>query len=348
MKRQVFKLSEYDFGIPKELIAQKPAFPRDACRLLVLDRKKKTIKQGVFSDMVDYFEEGDVLVLNDTKVIKARLIAHKETGAKIEVLLLKNLGLFRWEALVNPGRRAKTGALLTFENPKVKAKIVDKTVQGLSVLEFNLQDLDDFLQKTGKVPLPPYIKKETKRFGYYQTVFAKQKGAVAAPTAGLHFTKNLIKTLKNKGVNIVYITLHCGLATFRPIKVDDIRKHKIESEWIEISPQTAKMINSAKKQGKRVVAVGTTAIRTLESVAKRGDRTDWSAQAFCGLTDLYIVPGYKFKIVDSVITNFHTPASTNLILTCAFASLPFIRQGYRYAASKNFKFYSFGDAMLIV
>lgn len=348
MRQNLYSLNNYNIKVPKELIAQEPTWPRDGCRLLILDRKNKAIKEGTFGDIISYFKKGDVLVLNNTKVIKARLEAQKETGAKLEILLLREVKKHCWEALIKPGRRVRLGDILLFKNQTVKAKIIGKTVQGLKNIEFILEDFDKFLKSEGKVPLPPYIKKETKEFGYYQTIYAKEKGAVAAPTAGLHFTPGLIKKIKDKGVKVVYVTLHCGLATFRPVKVSDIRQHIIESEWIEVLPKTAKIINSAKVNGKKVIAVGTTAIRTLESVALLDKEGKFWVKPFSGLTKLYIVPGYKFKIVDCVITNFHTPASTNLILASAFAGSAFINQGYCHAVGKKFKFYSLGDAMLIV
>ena len=348
MNKQKFNLSSYDFKIPKELIAQEPTWPRDGCRLLILDRKNKAIKEGTFGDIISYFKKGDVLVLNNTKVIKARLEAQKETGAKLEILLLREVKERCWEVLIKPSRRVRLGDIILFKDQAAKAKIINKTAQGLKNIEFISEDFNKFLQREGKVPLPPYIKKETKEFGYYQTVYAKEKGAVAAPTAGLHFTSGLIKKIEDKGVKVVYVTLHCGLATFRPVKASDIRHHIIESEWIEVLPKTAKIINSAKANGKKVIAVGTTAIRTLESVASPGKDCKYRVRSFSGLTNLYIVPGYKFKIVDSVITNFHTPASTNLILVSAFAGFAFTNQSYCHAAGKNFKFYSLGDATLIV
>lgn len=348
MQEQVFNLKEYDFDIPKGLIAQEPPVSRDGCGLLVVDRKDSAFKAKIFKDVVDYFSKGDVLVLNDTKVIKAKLFAIKVTGARLEVLLIKEKDKGVWECLVNPAKRVKIGDVITFKEGELTAKIIDKCTNGARVLEFTPKNLSKFLSKTGKVPLPPYIKKEFDEFGYYQTVYAKQEGAIAAPTAGLHFTKELIKKLTIKGVKVVYVTLHCGLATFRPVKVDDIRNHKIESEWLEVSPSAAKIINQAKQNCKKVIAVGTTAIRTLESIAFLNDKKEYRVNSFSGDTSLYITPGYKFKIVDSIITNFHTPASTNLVLIASFCGFDLTKSSYMYAKKQNFRFYSFGDAMLIV
>jgi len=342
----IFNISQYNFKIPTELIAQEPANPRDSCQLLVLDRKDSSLKTRVFSDIVDYLREGDVLVLNNTKVIKARLQAKRSSGAKIEILLLEEKETGIWEALVKPGKRARVGETINFSGGDYKVKIIDKTASGSRILDFNPLDVDDFIAKTGAVPLPPYIKKEVKDPNDYQTIYAKHKGAVAAPTAGLHFTPGLIKKIEEKGVKVLYITLHCSLATFRPVKCEDIREHLIESERVEITPLVAKSINQAKKNRQRIIAVGTTAIRSLESAVSQ-DKGSW-IKAFSGSTSLYITPGYKFKVVDVVITNFHTPSSTNLILVSAFAKLSLIRQSYTYAKDKEFRFYSFGDAMLII
>jgi len=346
MIKDIFDVSQYNFQIPKSLIAQEPASPRDSCRLLVLDRKRSSLKEGIFRDIVDYLKEGDTLVLNNTKVIRAKLLARRSSGAKLEILLLAELEKGIWEALVKPGKRARVGEAISIEGGNCKAKIISKTLSGSRILDFRPLDVDDFLTRTGAVPLPPYIKKEIQDPDDYQTVYAKIKGAVAAPTAGLHFTPQLIKKIEKKGVQILYITLHCSLATFRPVKCEDIRNHPIESERVEVGSLVAKSINKAKKKQQRIVAVGTTAVRSLESAAflSKGSLV----KAFCGLTNLYITPGYKFKVVDALITNFHTPSSTNLILASAFAKPSLIRRSYSYAKDKEFRFYSFGDAMLIL
>ena len=344
MENSDFDLINYNYTIPDSLIAQDPVLTRDRCRLLVFDRKNNSIQEGSFRDILNFLNEGDVLVLNDTKVIKARLMAEREKGGKIEVLLLKDMGEGVWEVLVKPGKRARVGEKLVFQGRDFTAKILDRTEQGNRILRFSPPDLKKALDSLGKVPLPPYIKKEIDDFQDYQTVYAKKEGAVAAPTAGLHFTPRLIKELEGKGVIVVHITLHCGLATFRPVKTDDIRQHKIESEWIEVGSQAARTVNTAKAQGRRVVAVGTTSMRTLESVCI----SDKKIKSFYGETNLYIVPGYKFNIVDAIITNFHTPCSTNLILVASFCGLKMLKRSYDYAVDKKFRFYSFGDAMMII
>lgn len=349
MNSDEYKLSAYNYIVPQELIAQFPVFPRDECRLLIVDRSKKTLRQSIFKDVLDFLREGDVLVLNNTKVIKARLTARKQTGGKVEILLLKKQSENVGEALVKPGKKVRTGDILIFDDNdsgiKITAQVLSKTVQNLRVLQFS-SGLEKILDQIGKVPLPPYIKKEVDEFSYYQTIYAKEEGAVAAPTAGLHFTPRLIKQIEDKGVKIVYVTLHCGLATFRPVKTEDIRQHKIESEWVEITPPAAEMINAAKKQGQRVIAAGTTSIRTLETAAI-SDKERY-VRPFTGNTSLYIVPGYKFKVVDAVITNFHTPCSTNLILTASFCGGELLKKSYDYAVINKFRFYSFGDGMLIL
>jgi len=346
MIKDIFNLCQYNFQISKDLIAQEPVSPRDSCRLLILDRKDSSLKEEVFRDIVDYLREGDILILNNTKVIRAKLLARRSSGAKLEILLLGEKEEGIWEALVKPGKRARVGETISFELENHKAKIISKTSSGTRILDFKLLDVDDFLLKAGAVPLPPYIKKEIQNPDDYQTVYAKRKGAVAAPTAGLHFTPQLIKRIEEKGVKILYITLHCSLATFRPVKREDIRNHRIESEWVEVDSLVAKSINKAKRNQQRVIAVGTTVVRSLESAASLGKGS--LVKAFCGLTNLYIIPGYKFKVVDAIISNFHTPSSTNLILVSAFAKPFLIRQGYTYAKGEKFRFYSFGDAMLIL
>ena len=346
MVKDIFRVCQYNFQIPKDLIAQEPASPRDSCRLLVLDRKNSSFKEEVFRDIVGYFKVGDVLILNNTKVIRAKLLARRSSGAKLEILLLAEKERGVWEALVKPGKRARVGETINFEPENHKAKIIRKTPSGSRILDFRHLDVDAFLTKMGAVPLPPYIKKEIQDPDDYQTVYAKCKGAVAAPTAGLHFTPQLIKRIEEKGVKILYITLHCSLATFRPVKCEDIRNHPIEAERVEIDPVVAKSINKAKKNQQRIIAVGTTVVRSLESAASLGKGS--LVGAFCGSTNFYITPGYKFKVVDALITNFHTPSSTNLILASAFAKPSQIRQSYIYARDKKFRFYSFGDAMLIL
>lgn len=346
MIKDIFNISQYNFQVPKSLIAQEPAVPRDSCQLLVVDRRNSSLETRIFKDIVDYLKEGDLLILNNTKVIRARILARKESGGKIEILLLKQKEKGVWEALVNPGKRARIGDTLSLEGGDYKAKIISKTPTGSRILEFNSLDLKKILSQVGAMPLPPYIKKKIQNPDDYQTVYASCEGAVAAPTAGLHFTSELIKEIEAKGVKILYITLHCGLATFRPVKCEDIRNHPIESEWVEINPLVAQSIDKAKKNHQRIIAVGTTAVRSLESAVSLDK--NFSVKAFCGPTNLYITPGYKFKVVDALITNFHTSSSSNLILVSSFATPSLIRESYTYARDDKFRFYSFGDAMLVL
>ena len=349
MQNDKFKLSAYEFSLPKSLIAQAPVSPRDNCRLLVVSRRESTIKETNFKSIVDFFQGGDVLVLNDTKVIKARLFANKETGAKLDILLLREKQIGVWEALLRPARRARINDKLIFYDSQLTARVIATTNQGGRVLEFSPgKDLRQYLERTGKVPFPHYIKRVSEDISDYQTIYAKNEGAVAAPTAGLHFTSDIISELERRGVKIVYITLHCGLGTFRPVKAADIREHKMEPEWLEISHQAQKTINMAKKNAKRIVAVGTTAVRALEAVSFFDSKGLPKVKHFSGEINLYIVPGHKFKIVDALITNFHTPCSTNLIFVSSFAPLALIQESYTFAKSHNFRFYSFGDAMLVV
>ncbi len=343
MPDKQFSLTNYNFTLPAELIAQEPARPRGSSRLLVFDRQKNALQEMVFNDILNFFTAGDVLVLNNTRVIKARLSAKSDKGAAVEILLLRQKTRDTWEALAKPGKKARVGQHLIFDSGKFTAAIIGKTEQSSRLLKYAFTDFKGFLKTFGKVPTPPYIKKEDTLPGDYQTVYAKTAGAVAAPTAGLHFTKSLLEKLKQKGVKIAYITLHCGLATFRPVKTPDIRDHKIDPEWVELSPKASQIINQAKESGKKVFAVGTTVVRTLETAASQ----ESTVQPFSGETSLYIVPGYQFKIIDVLITNFHTPCSTNLILTAAFCGLSLLKRGYSRAKRSNFRFFSFGDATLI-
>ncbi|MDD3296874.1 MAG: tRNA preQ1(34) S-adenosylmethionine ribosyltransferase-isomerase QueA [Candidatus Omnitrophica bacterium] len=348
MREEVFNSSNYYFDLSPNLIAQEPVLPRDNCRLLVVEKQKPGFKETRFKDIEGFLNPGDVLVLNDTKVIMARLRAKISSGGKLEVFLLKAKKDNIWEALVNPGKRARPGAAIHFDKSRLKAVITGVTPQGTRIIKFESSNLKEDLKMLGQVPTPPYIKKEVKQKNLYQTVYAKNQGAVAAPTAGLHFTKKLLSRIAGKGVKIVYITLHCGLATFRPVKTSDIREHPMDSEWINLSSSAAGIINDAKAKGAKVFAVGTTVVRTLESLAQASGVSGWQVNSFSGPTNFYIVPGYKFKIVDALITNFHTPGSTNLILVSAFCSPGKIRQSYAFAQKHSFRFYSFGDAMLLL
>ena len=346
MMEKDFRLSGFSYTIPEELIAQEPHKERDKARLLVINRENRSFKEVSFRDLVNFLNKGDVLVLNNTEVIKARLLGKRKSGAHLEILLLKNIKEGVWETLVKPGKRARINDIIIFEADNLYAQVIDRTEQGTKLLKFHPPNIIPLLAKYGKTPLPPYIKKEHD-LGTYQTVYAQKKGAVAAPTAGLHFTFQLIEEIKKRGVEIIYITLHCGLATFRPVKTEDIREHKMESEKFEISVTSARIINKAKRERRKIIAVGTTVARALESsLVLKDDEYEVIPQK--NETNLYIVPGYRFKIIDSLITNFHTPQSTNLILVTTFLGEELTKRAYNYAIEKKFRFYSFGDAMFII
>ncbi|MFC1592829.1 tRNA preQ1(34) S-adenosylmethionine ribosyltransferase-isomerase QueA [Candidatus Omnitrophota bacterium] len=342
------QLSEFKYNLPKELIAQEPIAKRDTSSLLIVDRKQQSLKQEVFKDITRYIRKGDIVVLNDTRVLAARLLARRKSGAQLEVLLLKEIQPQTWEVLVKPGKRAHLGDNLIFGDGSISAAVLDRTPAGGRLIKFNSPSVKKLINKYGQMPLPHYIKKELKIPGRYQTIYAKHEGAVAAPTAGFHFTRSVLGKLSLKGARVVYVTLHCGLATFRPVKTTDIRNHPMESEAYEISPQAARAINQAKVEGRRVIAVGTTVVRVLESAAFNNQKGVYQIKPQQTQTRLYIYPGYSFKIVDAFLTNFHLPDSTNLILVSAFAGMQFVRRAYQYAIDKRFRFYSFGDAMLVV
>lgn len=334
---------DYDYDLPQELIAQTPLENRSDSRLMVLNRKKKTIEHKHFSDIVDLLTENDVLVLNDTKVIPARLYGHKEdTGAVIEILLLKDEGNNIWQTLAKPQRRVKIGGILSFGDGRLKARCISKEDMGICRFEL-LYDgiLVEILDALGEMPLPPYIHEKLEQKDRYQTVYAKNPGSAAAPTAGLHFTPELLKRLKNKGVELVYITLHVGLGTFRPVEEDDLTNHVMHSEYYEISKEAADRLNEAKKSGKRIIAVGTTSTRTLESAYDNGFKP------CCANTSIFIYPGYTFRAIDAQITNFHLPKSTLIMLVSAFAGREYILEAYKKAVEEKYRFFSFGDAMLI-
>ncbi|MFH1877084.1 MAG: tRNA preQ1(34) S-adenosylmethionine ribosyltransferase-isomerase QueA [Candidatus Omnitrophota bacterium] len=348
MENSIFNLSSYDYTLPPELIAQEPLEVRDSARLLVIDRAQSLIKKGLFSDILTMLRPGDVLVLNNTKVIKAKLLGRKRTGAVIDVLLVKERAPGVWEVLANPGKRCRRGDIIIFGSGEVTAHVIDTTVSGGRVLEFSHPNILSLLERIGQPPLPHYIKKDLHDAQKYQTLYAAIEGAIAAPTAGFHFTLPLLDALCAKGIRIVYVTLHCGPATFRPVKTADIREHHIDSEWIQISESAAEAINNAKKANRRIVAVGTTSIRTLESVATASVDGRFRVRSYCGPTQLYITPGYAFKIIDAAVTNFHTPCSTNLILAASFAGFDLLMAAYRFAIAENFRFFSFGDATIII
>lgn len=339
------KTSDFFYDLPKELIAQSPAAVRSASRLLVYDRANKTIRDGVFTDILDYFRPGDVLVRNITRVIPARLHAYREdTGGAMEFLLLRRLDENRWECLVRPGRRAKTE--LTFKiNDELSATILDSTEDGGRIVRLNYDGVfEEILDRAGEMPLPPYITERTAGKERYQTVYAKENGSAAAPTAGLHFTTELLDDIRKKGVTIVDVLLHVGLGTFRPVSEDNVEDHHMHSEYYECSEEAARTINEARAAGGRVFAVGTTSCRTLESVTD----DEGIVHAKKGWTDIFITPGYKFKAVDKLITNFHLPESTLLMLVSALCTREEMLDVYKHAVEEKYRFFSFGDAMLIL
>jgi S-adenosylmethionine:tRNA ribosyltransferase-isomerase len=339
------KASDFDFYLPQELIAQHPIEKRDEARLMVLDKQSGNIEHKVFRDVLDYLEEGDCLVLNDTRVLPARLFGTKEgSGGKIEFLLLKRKGKDLWETLVKPGRRAQIGSRFLFGNGELKAQVVDIGEEGSRIVRFEYEGIfEEVLDRLGQMPLPPYIKEKLDDKEMYQTVYSREQGSAAAPTAGLHFTEELLKRIEEKGVKLAFLTLHVGLGTFRPMKVDNIDEHVMHSEYYSLSKESADVINSCKENGKRVVAVGTTSTRTLETIGGEDSRVREQS----GWTDIFIYPGSKFKIVDALITNFHLPKSTLLMLVSALSSRDIILNAYETAVKEKYRFFSFGDAMII-
>lgn len=339
------KTEDFDFELPEGLIAQHPIKHRDQSRMMVVDRRTGEVTHKIFSDILDELHEGDVLVLNDTKVIPARLFGIKtETGAHVEVLLLKNMEKDTWECLVKPAKRVKVGTTLSFGEGILQAKCVEVGEEGLRKLDFFYEGVFyELLDKLGTMPLPPYIHEQLKEQNRYQTVYAKHVGSAAAPTAGLHFTSNLLKEIEKKGVEICYVTLHVGLGTFRPVNVEDATKHKMHSEYYTMSKNVALKLNEAKKEKRRIIAVGTTSTRTLETIMKK-----YKVFKECsGWTDIFIYPGYKFEAIDGLITNFHLPKSTLVMLVSAFSSKEIILNAYREAIKKQYRFFSFGDCMFI-
>ncbi len=339
------KTDDFDYYLPEELIAQVPLKNREESRLLVLDKDTGEKIDDKFYDIVNYLNEGDVLVLNDTKVIPARIIGIKEdTGAVIELLLLKNSEKDNWECLVKPAKRVKMGTIISFGNGELKAKCIGIGEEGIRVFTFMYDGIFyEILDKLGTMPLPPYIKEKLDDQSRYQTVYAKNIGSSAAPTAGLHFTKELLKKIEDKGVIVTYITLHVGLGTFRPVNVEDVTKHKMHSEFYSMTKETSDILNKAKEEKRRVIAVGTTTTRTLETIM-----TKYNTFKECsGWTDIFIYPGYEFKAIDSLITNFHLPKSTLIMLVSALSSKDIILDTYKYAVDNKYRFFSFGDAMFI-
>lgn len=340
------ELADFDYHLPEELIAQEPAAKRDESRLLVLDRQKETLEHRIFKDIIDYLKPGDTLVVNNTRVIPARLYGQKEdTGARIEVVLLKRIELERWEVLVRPGKKARIGTIISFGDGRLKARVIDNTEAGGRVLEFQYQGVfEELLDELGQMPLPPYITKKLTDRERYQTVYSKIEGSAAAPTAGLHFTPELLQAIRNKGIMITEVLLHVGLGTFRPVQTENILEHKMHSEYYEISGQTAQIINDTRSRGGRVLAIGTTTTRVLETVA----RADGSLIEASGWTDIFIYPGYRFKVIDGLVTNFHLPKSTLLMLVSALAGREKVLAAYEEAVRERYRFFSFGDAMLIL
>jgi S-adenosylmethionine:tRNA ribosyltransferase-isomerase len=339
------KTSDFYFDLPEDLIAQTPLKNRDESKLMVLDKKSGDIKHKVFKDIIDYLNPGDCIVLNNTRVIPARLIGEKlETGGKIEFLLLKRIDKDTWQSLVKPGKKAKIGSKFSFGDGKLIAEVIDIAEEGSRIIKFEYEGIfEQVLDELGNMPLPPYITEKLEDKERYQTVYSKHEGSAAAPTAGLHFTTELLQKIKDKGVEIAFVTLHVGLGTFRPVKVDDVEKHDMHSEFYMVSKEEADKINNAKKNGKRVICVGTTSSRTLESVSDENGYIEEKS----GWTNIFIYPGYKFKCVDCLITNFHLPESTLIMLISALAGKENILDAYNTAVKEKYRFFSFGDAMFI-
>ena len=342
------RLSEFELEVPERLIAKDPLKKRDECKLIVLNRAEQTIEHRQFKDVVDYFNKGDVLVMNNTRVYPARLYANKDKSeARVEVFLLRELADDLWEAMVKPARKVRIGNKLWFSK-KISCDVIDNTVSGGRVLRFEseAESLYPFIEKAGHSPLPPYIGRESTPSDktYYQTVYASERGSVAAPTAGIHFSKGILNKMKRKGVKLAYVTLHIGLGTFRPIMVEDLTRHQMDSEYFHVPPETAEIINKAKSKKKSVGVVGTSTVRTLETVVVSG----FQITSRKGWTDKFIYPPYDFKMCDKFITNLHQPKSTLMMLTAAFAKKDFILKAYKEAIKKKYRFYSYGDSMIII
>lgn len=344
--RKIMKTQDFYFDLPEELIAQDPLDDRSSSRLLVLNKKNGAIVHRHFTDVLDYLQKGDCLVINDTKVIPARLIGEKiDTGANIEVLLLKRNENDIWETLVKPGKKMKPGAIVSFGNGLLKGTVLDVVEEGNRLIQFEYEGIfEEVLDQLGQMPLPPYITHQLKDKNRYQTVYAKHSGSAAAPTAGLHFTKELLQEIENRGINIAHVTLHVGLGTFRPVKVENVLDHHMHSEFYQITEEDAFLINTTKENGGRIISVGTTSTRTLESAVDASGRVN----ACSGWTDIFIYPGYQFKVIDGLITNFHLPESTLLMLVSALAGKDHIMNAYEEAVKEHYRFFSFGDAMIII
>lgn len=343
MGRILLKLTDFSYELPKELIAQHPAEPRDHARLMLYDKETGAVEHKYFYDLLDELHAGDVLVFNDSKVIPARLYGHRQqTGGKVEVLLLTPVGEDRWEVLVKPGKKALPGTIIEFPEG-LTAEVLDRTDFGGRVVQFHYEGVfDDIIDTIGEMPLPPYIHEKMEDPNEYQTVYAREKGSAAAPTAGLHFTEELLEKIKAKGVELVFVTLHVGLGTFRPVEEENIEDHAMHSEFYSITEEAAATVNKAKAEGRRVIAVGTTSIRTLESAGTTG-----VLQSGSGWTNIFIYPGFTFHIVDALVTNFHLPESTLLMLISAMSTREKILHAYAIAVQEKYRFFSFGDAMFI-
>ncbi len=340
------KVSDFNYDLPQELIAQTPIQKRDESRLMVLNRNNKTIEHKIFKDIIEYLKPGDVLVRNNTKVIPARIYGKKETGANVEFLLLNNIEGDIWESIVRPGNKLHVGTKVIFGDGMLKAEILDVMPGGTRKVKFEYDGIfNEILDKIGLMPLPPYIHEELKEKDRYQTVYAKYRGSAAAPTAGLHFTDELLKKLEDKGIIIANVTLHVGIGTFRPVKEETVEAHEMHSEHFYIKQEDADKINKAKEEGRRVIAIGTTSCRVLESIA---DEETGKVRKMEDDTKIFIYPGYKFKCIDGLITNFHLPESTLLMLVSALADRDFIMKAYKEAVKEKYRFFSFGDAMLIL
>ena len=339
------RTSDYFFDLPKELIAQDPLEDRSSSRLLVLDHKTGETEHHVFTDILDFLQPGDCLVLNNTKVIPARLLGVKEdTGAAVEVFLLKRHENDVWETLVKPGKKLRPGARVSFGDGRLKGEILEVVEEGNRLVKFFYDGIwEEVLDSLGEMPLPPYITHKLQDKNRYQTVYAKYEGSAAAPTAGLHFTRDLLEQIEEKGVKIAYVTLHVGLGTFRPVKVDDVTSHHMHSEYYEVTEETARIVNETKANGGRIICVGTTSCRTVESASTE----DGVLRAGCGNTEIFIYPGYKFKILDALITNFHLPESTLVMLVSALAGKEQVLGAYEEAIKEQYRFFSFGDAMFV-
>ena len=338
------KRTDFYFDLPEELIAQTPILQRDMSRMLHLDKASGEVEHKHFYELIDYLKEGDCLVLNDSRVLPARLYGCRESGGSVELVLLRDLGEGKWECLSRPGRKTRPGTKLIFGDGELTATVVDVTEGGNRIVQFHYEGIFlEVLERLGKMPLPPYIHEELKDSERYQTVYSKELGSAAAPTAGLHFTTELLEKIKEKNVKVCYVTLHVGLGTFRPVKEDDIEDHPMHSEFCIISEETANAVNETKRNGGRVIAVGTTSCRTLESFTENGE-----LKATSGWTDIFIYPGYEFKCIDALVTNFHLPESTLIMLVSALAGRENVLNAYKTAVEEKYRFFSFGDSMLII